>query len=186
MSEATNAIDPTTAQRFIGEIESCLEELLSERGSYMAKCKTIRERIKDWKERAGDAGISRKALNTELKRRDLQGKIDGLTEDWEEEDVEQLELLQTALGVFGDTDLGKAAIAKAEAAKGSRKGRGRRAAPKGQESDAPKAPGGGDALDGLVSDDVPDDERPRFLREQEAARVAENTERLRGGIKPLN
>lgn len=108
-----NTIDPTTAKRFVSEIESCLEELLSERGTYMSRCKGIRERIKDWKDAANEAGIPRKALNIELKRRDLESKIEGLTKDLEEDDADVVEQLRDALGGFGDTPLGSAAIGAA-------------------------------------------------------------------------
>lgn len=114
MTEA-NTIDATTAKRFVGEIEKCFDELLSERGEYMNSCRMIRERIKGWKEQAGEAGIPRKALNIELKRRELERKIEGLTADAEEEDVDLADMLRAALGGFGDTPLGAAAVADAEA-----------------------------------------------------------------------
>ena len=164
MTSGTNGIDGAVAKRFIGEIERCHEELLTERGSYMARCKNIRERIKSWKDLAHDAGIARKALNTYLKERELLAKIDALTEDFEDDEIEQVDLLKAALGEFGDTPLGSAAVQKAEARKDK----------------ASKS------LDSLTDDDDRD-LRPRHLQDKggdDAA--AANAKALKKGIKQLD
>lgn len=178
--------DAETAQRFIDEIEKCKAEKLSRHSAYMAECAGISGRIKDWKDRAVEAGIARKPLNAELKRRDLQGKIDGLTDDFEADELEELEDLQEALGVFVDTPLGRAAMGKAEGDEPAPKGKGRKKAKAGEQVDT-SADAKAAALES-IDDDLPDadDPPPRFLKQEEAERVAENVERLEAGIHPLN
>ena len=111
MSEAgTNAIDPTTAQRFVGELDRCDEELLTLRGQYMQRCKTVRERKADWMEQAEAAGIPRSGLKVELKRRALALKLKTLESDAGEEVVETADMIREALGSFADMPLGAAAV----------------------------------------------------------------------------
>ena len=79
----TSPIDSVKARRFVSEIDRCFDELDSERGSYMSRCKGIRERIKDWKDQAEASGIPRRGLNHLLKRRDLEGKLKAHEDDAE-------------------------------------------------------------------------------------------------------
>ena len=127
MTEAgSNAIDPTTAQRFVGELDRCDEELLELRGEYMQRCKTVRERKADWMEQAEAAGIPRSGLKVELKRRDLARKIKTLEADAGEEVVETADMIREALGSFADMPLGAAALEAAggnEAAPKAKRGR---------------------------------------------------------------
>ena len=127
MTEAgSNAIDPTTAQRFVGELDRCDEELLTLRGEYMQRCKNVRERKADWMEQAEAAGIPRSGLKVELKRRDLARKIKTLEADAGEEVVETADMIREALGSFADMPLGAAAVDAAggnEAAPKAKRGR---------------------------------------------------------------
>lgn len=111
----SNTIDPAVAHQFVGDIKRHLEALLSLKGEYMQRCKTVQELIKDTKDRARDAGIKRKTLNTYLKKCDLESKIEALTDDFDEDEVEDLEMFTSALGGFSDTPLGASAVEKAEA-----------------------------------------------------------------------
>lgn len=179
MTEA-NTIDPTTAKRFVGEIEKCFEELASLQGSYMNACAGVRTRIKDWKDAANEAGLPRKALNIELKRRELQRKLEAVTDDIDEDVVDLADQIREALGGMADLPLGQAAVDAADKGKKPAKPR------KGKKADSETAASGSDALNSLINDDVPEgDVRPRHLREAEEARVAENTANL-AGMKTLN
>lgn len=108
--EGLNTIDPTVAQRWIGDIERRYVDLLSERGLYMARCKDIRDDIADYIERAVAAGLNRQALKKKLKIRELDRKIQSIEADAELEVKEQLELLTEALGDFANLPLGEAAV----------------------------------------------------------------------------
>jgi hypothetical protein len=181
-----NTIDSAEARRVVGEIESMLAELLSLRGTYMAECKQVRERIKGAKEDAVEAGIPRKALNLELKRRDFERRIEALIHDADEDDAALADQIRKALGDFASLPLGMAALGESgeepeKPAKRTRKARG--AAPADKSA----------ALDEIAADDG--DVRPAFLRERDLvaeakseldARIAENAERLEGGIRKLD
>jgi hypothetical protein len=104
MSEAgTNAIDPTVAKRWVGDIKAKIDELASERGSYMARCKGIREQIKDMKEAAANAGVPKRGLNHLLKRHVLERKLKEHEDEAEPEVVETADMIDDALG--GDKGL---------------------------------------------------------------------------------
>jgi hypothetical protein len=186
MSEdAGNKIDEEKAQRFVDEIERCFVELLSERGTYMARCKPIHERIGDWKDRAKDDGIPKKALNTILKERDLIRKIEALNEDLEDDDADQVEMLRNALGPYGDLPLGRAAVDAEERVASAKPAKAAKP-PKAGKKGAPKK----DALNSLVDDKPPAEEdgvdvRPEFLRWQEEDRIAANAKAIQDGIKQL-
>jgi hypothetical protein len=187
MSEDTgNKIDEEKAQRFVDEIERCFVELLSERGTYMARCKPIHERIGDWKDRAKDDGIPKKALNTILKERDLIRKIEALNEDLEDDDADQVEMLRNALGPYGDLPLGRAAVDAEERVASTKPTKAAKPPNAGKKGTAKK-----DALNSLVDDKLPAEEdgadvRPEFLRRQEEERIAANAQAIKDGITKLN
>ena len=173
-----NTIDADEVRRAVADIEGMLAELLSLRGAYMAQCKGVRERIKAAKDEAADNGIPRKALNIELKRRELERKIDGLMADADEDDADLAQQIREALGDFANSPLGLAALGESGEAPEKPKKRTRKA-----KAAAPADKSA--ALDEIAADDERD-LRPRFNRDAETStRVAENVERL-SGIKPLN
>ena len=63
---------------------------------------------------ASDQGISKKLLKIKIKERDLERKIDGVTEDLEADERSEYQMLSEKLGDFADTPLGAAAMAKAD------------------------------------------------------------------------
>ena len=108
--------EPTAehVQEAVAAIEKLDGDLLSERMAYMKRCKDIRKIKADEYESASNRGISRKLLKTKIKERDLERKIDGLTEDLEDDERSEYEMLTEKLGEFADTELGRAALAKAD------------------------------------------------------------------------
>lgn len=115
MSEhQTNAIDPTTAQRFVGELDRCDEELLTLRGEYMQRCKTVRERKADWMEQAADAGLPRAGLKHYLKERKLLAAVSFHRQEAEPEVIETADMIREALGDFSELPLGGAAVEAVE------------------------------------------------------------------------
>ena len=95
-------------------IEKLYGDLLVEKTTYMSKCKTIRKIMADEYDTASDRGISKKLLKAKIKERDLERKIDSLTEDLEDDERSEYQMLSEKLGEFGDTPLGKAALARAD------------------------------------------------------------------------
>jgi hypothetical protein len=207
MAETTNGIDPALAKQFVGAIQAKLGELLSERGSYMAACKAIREDIKDLKEAANDKGIPRRSLNLLLKELDLEKKLKDLRDDAEEDVSAITDMIREALGEdFSEMPLGDAAIRAAEAAKTSKaakasaqssepkrgrgrpKGSGKKAAGNVVSNTSATAAKGAEALDSLVDKGEPKDDvdvRPKFLQDKDAEAAAANAAKL-AGISKLN
>lgn len=116
-NENTNAPDAEDVQAAVKNIELHFEELASERGVYMQKCKRIREKMATEYEAAGNRGISKKLLKTIIKEREFERKIEALTIELEPDERSEREMLVEKLGDFGQLPLGKAAIDKAGEAK---------------------------------------------------------------------
>ena len=144
------------------EIIKLLADKRHEHSLYMQRCKGITASIKDWKDKAKEAGAPRVAFNGLLKFIALNDKIDALTQDMDQADAEACDFLIERLGAFADTELGEAAV---RAAGAPRKTKGK-VAGKGVS---------GDVLAKLI-DDTPTaeeaDVRPAFLRDKETAAVA--------------
>jgi hypothetical protein len=149
-----NEIDEKKAQRYVGEIERCLDELLSMRGSYMAECKEVRERISDWKSKADDDGVPRAALNAALKERELVKKLAAVTADMQDDAKALVQQLRRKLKPVAELPLFGAAIAQAE-----------RKAAEGAKGKAGIS--GADLEKAMGADDDVGDPRPRFLREKD-------------------
>ena len=151
-----------------------------EQAEFMRAMKPYKEFVKSQTTKAVNAGLSREVFIAGWKAFLLQEKRAELLDGMIPSRVEQFEHIEKMLGAFAETELGKAAIARADAES-------RQAAVEEAEKTAPKRGRGprksakadelkGDDLDSLVDDD-----------EREAARVSESVARLTGvgGIKEL-
>ena len=98
------------------EIIKLLADKRHEHSLYMQRCKGITASIKDWKDKAKEAGAPRVAFNGLLKFIALNDKIDALTQDMDQADAEACDFLIERLGAFADTELGEAAVRAAERA----------------------------------------------------------------------
>lgn len=108
----SNQPKPEHVQEAVREIEDRYDELASERGSYMLKCRRIREVMAANYDKAGDRGISKKLLKLIIQERALEKKIDSLALDLQPDERSELEVLMESLGDFASTGLGMAAVAK--------------------------------------------------------------------------
>jgi hypothetical protein len=121
MANPATANEPAAedVQAAVEAIEKLDGDLLSEKMAYMNRCKIIRKMKADKYDHASDQGISKKLLKKKIKERDLERKIDGITEDLEDDERSEYQMLTEKLGEFADTPLGQAAMAKAEKGKGT-------------------------------------------------------------------
>jgi hypothetical protein len=125
MTEGTNGIDKDAAQAFVDQIERHMADLLSERGSYMARCRGIREAITGVYDDAKGQGIRRNSLKTLIKERGLERKIIELREALEADDKDNFILLVDAVKGLEGTPLGEATVdADRKAGRGRRVPRG--------------------------------------------------------------
>jgi uncharacterized protein (UPF0335 family) len=111
---ATNGYDKQILTNFVQRIENLLGDLLSERGSYMERCKEIRSDIKLVYDEAKDASLPIKELRTLIRTRELERKIESQINELETEERQTYEMLEATLGDFGDRPLGEAALNKAK------------------------------------------------------------------------
>jgi len=113
-SENPNSPSEEHVRDAVAAIEASYAELASERGVYMQKCRRIREVMANEYENAADRGVSKKLLKKIIKERDLERKIDALTDDLEPDEISQHQMLIEKLGEFANTPLGSAALQRAE------------------------------------------------------------------------
>lgn len=106
----TNGIDTDAAAGIIKSIEGCEAEILSERGTYMARAKAIRGDIKEIYQDARDNGIPTKALKAIVKARVFERKRKALADGLDENEATAFEQLEEALGGLVELPLGQAAM----------------------------------------------------------------------------
>lgn len=102
------------AESFVKRVESIMDEIASERGKYMKRCRELRDDIKDILGEAKASGIPSKALRGILTYRDLEKKQQALSDGLDLDEQSAFEQMIEKLGDFGDTALGRAAIDKAK------------------------------------------------------------------------
>jgi hypothetical protein len=103
---------------YLEAIDRADDELLSLRGSYMAQCKGPRASIAEIKGAAREAGINMKAFNVVLKGHRADRAHEKRIAALEAEDAAAYEELEAALGDFGGTPLGSAALEGARPRRG--------------------------------------------------------------------
>ena len=110
----TNGYDGDALNGFLAEIALVDDELATLKGEYMAACKGPRSKIKDILATAKEADINMRAFREVLaKHRDARAQERRIA-DLEADDASAYELMLQALGEFGDTPLGKAALDRAK------------------------------------------------------------------------
>src|SRR5215203_4491079 len=84
----TNGFDPEIVQHLVGRIDSLHDELATERGEYMQRCRQIRDQIKDVLQAAKDEdGIPKRAIKALVKKRQMLAKIEDIQVDLEPGDA---------------------------------------------------------------------------------------------------
>ena len=126
--EGVNGFDEAIVEGIVARLEGFVDELATERGEYMNRCRQIRGDIKDAVQAAKDEhGIPKKALRTVIKRRALLAKVEDLETELEADDQTAFRQLRVALGDFADLPLGQhaemAARMDADARRGGRRKR---------------------------------------------------------------
>ena len=112
-STATNGYDKDQLNGYLAEVAEQDDELLSLRGEYMAACKGPRGKIKQILVRAKEDGINMPALRALLDKRRDERKQDRRVADLEMDDRSAYDMMLDALGEYGSTPLGQAALDRA-------------------------------------------------------------------------
>jgi uncharacterized protein (UPF0335 family) len=99
------------AEPFVRRVESLMDELATLRGRYMAECKAVRGEIKDVYKDAKDEEVPVKPLKALIRYRELERKQNEIAAGLDDmTDLADYQTLVEALGEFGDTPLGQAAL----------------------------------------------------------------------------
>lgn len=107
-----NSIEGKAAP-YLGRVENLMKDLESKRGEYMAECKVVREDIKEIYSEAKANGVPAKALKGLVRYRELERKQAKIGDGLDIDEGSTYQQLVEALGDYGDTPLGAAALGKA-------------------------------------------------------------------------
>lgn len=113
-SETSNGFDKAVVEDMVAKIESCDADLLSEHASYMNACRQIRQRKKDLYGLAKEQGLPQLELKTLVKTRKKDREKAAMIAALEQDQRQVFEMLREALGDFGETPLGNAALERAQ------------------------------------------------------------------------
>ena len=89
------------AEGYLTRMETLLRDLDSERGTYMARCKEIREDISEIYVEAKDNGVPVKALKGIVKHRQLQKRQEAIADGFDIDEAAAYETIREALGPLG-------------------------------------------------------------------------------------
>ena len=122
MIDRPNGPSEEETTRIIGQIERHMAELREEKALYAARCKPLHEAIHDTITHAVTTmGFDRKALKVTVRQRELVRKMERLEDDLDAVTQTALDRLQSHLGHFADSPLGRAAMDAARATSRRRK-----------------------------------------------------------------
>ena len=109
-NEGSNGATPDQIKGVFDGVLLCHAELATERGVYMQRCKQIRSAMADVYTSAEDHGITRRVLRAKVKEYQLQEKLLAVRDALEDDDRSEFDQCTAALGDFGGTPLGAAAL----------------------------------------------------------------------------
>jgi hypothetical protein len=112
----TNGFEAAVVQDLTNKIENCFDDLESERGSYMRRCRSIRERIRNIYDEGKARGVPKDEFRAFVKGRQALAKARKILEDLEQDQRETVELLAEAFGDAADLPLFASKIERTAAA----------------------------------------------------------------------
>ena len=110
----TNGYKGEALNGYLQQVAEVDDELASMKGDYMQACKGPRQRIKEILATAKESGINMVAFRQVLEKHRDARKQEHRIADLEADDASAYELMLQALGEFGNTELGKAALDRAK------------------------------------------------------------------------
>jgi uncharacterized protein (UPF0335 family) len=112
--EGSNGFDGEALKGYLDEIAVADNELLSLKSDYMLKCKGPRAQIREIMAAAKEAGVNMKALREVVADDRVRRRREQRIEALEADDAADYEAMCEALGDYGTTPLGQAALKRAE------------------------------------------------------------------------
>lgn len=113
--EGKNRASAEEAGSFVDQFEEFEAEIASERGTFMAKCRAIRERQKELLDDAKSQGVGKGLVKAIAKARELEAKAAKIRDEMEDDDKAFFIDIRKALGDdYSALPLGAAAVAREE------------------------------------------------------------------------
>lgn len=106
-----NEPSETDIQGIYTDILAAHEQLLTEQGVYMARCKSIREDISGFYDAAKDKGVTKKVLKAKVAQHLLIKKAEKTRDDLEADEQNEFDMIVGKLGALAELPLGLAALA---------------------------------------------------------------------------
>ena len=111
----TNGFDGDELAKYLTEIDKADDELGKLKSEHMEQCKRPRGWLRDTMGSAKEAGLNMNAFRAVVAEHRADRKIEKKLAELEPDDAADFEAMREALGPFGETPLGEAAIGKAKA-----------------------------------------------------------------------
>jgi len=105
-----NGYDPELTREFVDRCEEVQFQIDDIMAKAQNQCAPLREDVAEIKKDAHDKGLPRAELNAVLRKRRLLRKADGVRGSLSENQQDNFDQLEQALGMLSDTPLGKAAL----------------------------------------------------------------------------
>ncbi len=112
--DGSNSFDGKQLETYLKAIDKADDRLIKLKVEHMEACKGPRGSIRGVMKEARASGVNMQALRTVIAKHRAERKIELRISELEADDAADYEAMQEALGEFGDTDLGKAALRKAK------------------------------------------------------------------------
>jgi hypothetical protein len=112
--EGSNGFDGDQLKNYLEEIAHRDGELLSLKSDYMLKCKGPRGQIREIMKAAKEAGINMTALREVIDDDRVRRRRERRIAELEADDLADYEAMEEALGDYGTTPLGAAALQRAK------------------------------------------------------------------------
>jgi uncharacterized protein (UPF0335 family) len=112
--DGSNSFDGEQLEKYLKGIDKADDRLIKLKVEHMDACKGPRGQIRNIMKEARESGVNMEALRTVIAKHRAERKIEQRISELEDDDAADYEAMMEALGEFGDTDLGKAALRKAK------------------------------------------------------------------------
>ena len=107
-----NGVNPETIQSYVARIENLHGEIGKTKSEMMNACKVLHTDIKQVYIEAKKEGLNKKSLKALIKERGLLRQAAECSENLEPDEADMFTMMKDALGNFGDTPLGQAALSR--------------------------------------------------------------------------
>jgi uncharacterized protein (UPF0335 family) len=111
---SNGGVDGETIRKYLGQIDKADDKLVKLKVEHMSACKGPRGQIRGVMKEARESGINMPALRAIIAAHRSERKIDQRIDELEADDRADYDAMLEALGAFGDTPLGEAALRKAK------------------------------------------------------------------------